>query len=341
MRKAMKIWLIIGASLVFLGLIVFGGVMTMLKWDFTKLSTTKYETNTHEIGEAYQSISVNTNTADFILVPSEHAERRVICHEEKNVKHSVAVKEDTLVIDAVDTRKWYEHIGISFGKPKITVYLPQGEYDALSVKSSTGDVEIPKDFNFESIDISEDTGDVTCYASVSQCIKIKTDTGNIRIENLSAGMLDLSVTTGDVKLVGVTSVGDVKISVSTGKTSATDVKCKNLISSGNTGDMSLKNVIAAEAFSIERSTGDVKLDGCDAAELRITTDTGDVKLDACDADELFIKTDTGDVTGSLLSEKVFITQTDTGRIDVPKATSGGRCEITTDTGNIKISIVTP
>lgn len=322
MRKSTKIWLIIATSLVFLGLIVFGGVMTMQKWDFTRLSTTKYETNTHEIGEAYQSISVNTNTADVILVPSENTERRVICREEKNIKHSVAVKEDTLVIDAVDTRKWYEHIGISFGKPQITVYLPQGEYDALSVKSSTGDVEIPKDFNFESIDISEDTGDVTCYASVSQCIKIKTDTGNIRIENLSAGMLDLSVTTGDVKLLGVTSAGDVKISVSTGKTSATDVKCKSLISSGNTGDMSLKNVIAAEAFSIERSTGDVKLDGCDAAELRITTDTGDVK-------------------GSLLSDKVFITQTDTGRVDVPKATSGGRCEITTDTGDIKISIVTP
>ena len=310
MRKAMKIGLIIGASLVFLGLIVFGGVMTMLKWDFTRLSTTKYETNTYEIGEAYKNISVNTNTADVILVPSEHAERRVICHEQKNIKHSVAVKEDTLVIEVVDTRKWYEHIGISFGSPKITVYLPQGEYAALSVTSSTGDVEIPKDFNFESIDISEDTGNVTCYASASEFIKIKTTTGDIRAENLSTGLL------------GVTSAGDVKISVSTGKTSATDVKCKSLISSGNTGDMSLKNVIAAEAFSIERSTGDVKLDGCDAAELRITTDTGDV-------------------TGSLLSDKVFITQTDTGTVDVPQTTSGGRCKITTDTGDIKISIVTP
>ena len=322
MRKAMKIGLIMGASLVFLGLIVFGGVMTMLKWDFTRLSTTKYETNTYEIGEAYKNISVNTNTADVILVPSEHAERRVICHEQKNIKHSVAVMEDTLVIEVVDTRKWYEHIGISFGSPKITVYLPQGEYAALSVTSSTGDVEIPKNFNFKSIDISEDTGDVTCYASASEGIKIKTSTGHIRVENLSAGMLDLSVTTGDVKLLGVSSAGDVKISVSTGKTQSTDVKCKSLISSGNTGNITLKNVIASEAFSIERSTGDVKLDGCDAAELRI-------------------KTDTGDVTGSLLSDKVFITQTDTGRIDVPKTTSGGRCEITTDTGDIKINIVTP
>lgn len=59
---------------------------------------------------------------------------------------------------------------------------------------------------------------------------------------------------------------------------------KSVISSGNTGDISLDNVIAAEKLSIERSTGDVKFKGSDAAEL-------------------FVKTDTGDVTGSLLTSK--------------------------------------
>ena len=81
----------------------------------------------------------------------------------------------------------------------------------------------------------------------------------------------------------------------------------------------MKNVIATERFSIERDTGDVILEGCDAAEI-------------------FIETDTGDVRGTLLSEKVFITETDTGRVSVPSSITGGRCEITTDTGNIKINI---
>ena len=45
MSKITKIWLIIAASFVLIGCIIFGGVMTMLKWDFTKLSTDKYETN--------------------------------------------------------------------------------------------------------------------------------------------------------------------------------------------------------------------------------------------------------------------------------------------------------
>jgi len=81
----------------------------------------------------------------------------------------------------------------------------------------------------------------------------------------------------------------------------------------------LNNVIAAEKFSVERSTGDVKFDGSDAAEI-------------------FVRTDTGDVTGSLLTHKVFITKTDTGKVDVPKTVDGGRCEIITDTGDIALDI---
>lgn len=300
MSKKTKTWLIIAASLVLVGGIIFTGVMTVLKWDFMKLSTSKYETNNYEIDENYKNISIVTDTADIVFSPCENSKTSVECSEQKNIKHSVAVKDGALVIEIVDTRKWYEHIGINFGTPKITVHIPQGEYGALSVKSSTGDVEIPKNFKFERIDISASTGD-------------------IRVENVSAGSLDLSVSTGEVIASGIACEGEVNVNVSTGHTKLTDVECKNIISNGSTGDISLKNAVATEKLSIERSTGKVKFDGCDASEI-------------------FVKTDTGDVKGSLLSEKVFITQTDTGRVDVPKTVNGGKCEIITDTGNIKIDI---
>ena len=57
-----------------------------------------------------------------------------------------------------------------------------------------------------------------------------------------------------------------------------------------------------------------------------------------DGGQILIKTDTGKVSGSLLSDKVFIIETDTGRKDYPKTTTGGKCEITTDTGDIIITI---
>ena len=71
-----------------------------------------------------------------------------------------------------------------------------------------------------------------------------------------------------------------------------------------------------------------------SGEFSIVTDTGDVNFNNSDAQEIFVETDTGDVKGNLLTDKVFITRTDTGRVNTPKTTTGGRCEITTDTGDI-------
>lgn len=319
MSRITKIWLIIATAFVLVGCVIVGSVMTVLEWDLSKLSTIKYGTSEHMIHEAYRDIAIETTTADIQFVPSENGKASVVCYEPENMKHSVAVEDGTLVIRVVDTRKWHEHIDIHIGTPKVTIYLPQSGYGMLSVKASTGNVELPQVFEFENIDISLSTGAVKCMASASGNIKIRSTTGAIRVENVSAGSLDLSASTGMVKVSKVTCDEDVTVRVTTGKTDLTDIRCRNVISTGDTGDVFLKDVIATEKFSIDRSTGDVEFEGSDAAEI-------------------FVETETGDVTGTLLSEKVFMTNTDTGDIDVPKTMTGGRCEITTDTGDIEIDI---
>ena len=291
----------------------------MLNWDFGKLSTVKYETNTHIINNNFDNISLSADTADITFIPSGDGNCKIVCYEESKIKHSVTVEDGTLNIQKRDERKWYEHIGINFHSHKITVYLPAGEYGRLTIRTDTSDTKIAKDFKFKNIDINQSTGDVINYASALECIQIKTSTGRITTEGISAKTIDLSTSTGAIVASEIACEGNITTNVSTGKTSLTNITCKNLSSDGNTGDGVLKNVIAAEKFSIKRSTGDIQLEGCDAAEISITTDTGDVR-------------------GTLLSEKVFIAQTDTGHVDVPKTSSGGRCEITTDTGDIKIAI---
>lgn len=319
MHTKTKFWLIVAASLIIIGAILFGGVMSVLKWDFTKLTTTRYETNEYAFDESFDNISIITDTADISFFPSETEKISVVCYEPENEKHLVAIEDGTLGIQLVDTRKWYEYIGISFKSPKIEVFLPRGEYGTVYVKSSTGKVEIPGDFKFESITVLGSTGSIKNNASAAKDITIKTSTGDILVDNITAEALDLSVSTGTVTAANVACEKNIAIHVSTGKTSLRDIRCKSVISTGNTGSIALQNVIAAEKFSIERSTGDVKFTDCDAAEI-------------------FVETDTGDVSGTLLSEKVFMTETDTGRINVPKTLTGGRCEICTDTGDIKIKV---
>lgn len=297
-----KVWLMIAAFLVLIGCILFAGVMWTLGWDFTKLATVQYETKTYEVSEAFDSISVNTDTADIVFAFSNDGKCKVVCYEEENAKHTVSVEDGTLAVALMDERSaadYIRYVGINIGAPRITVYLPETQYTSLLIYGDTADAVIPKGFMFKDAAVSLSTGDVDFFASASEKLQIKTSTGDIRIEEIYAGELDLSVSTGEIYL--------------------TDVTCSSIVSQGSTGDISLDHVIATGKISIQRSTGDIRLDGTDAAEI-------------------FVQTDTGDVTGTLLTEKVFAAKTDTGDVDVPKAATGGKCEIITNTGDIQIKV---
>lgn len=314
----MKKLLIIATVLVIVGFLIFRGMLSMLDWDFGKLSTAKYATASHEVQEPFHSISIQSNTAEVEFVLSD-GKARVECYEQQTRKHSVSVQNDTLVIAVEDNRAWYEYIGFNFNTAKITVYLPEAAYESLTVKSATGSVKLPSDFRFETANVSLTTGSVAFGANVESKAKIKTTTGNIRVEQASVGELELSVTTGHINVSDVKCQGSLKAHVTTGDAKFTDVTCGSFRSTGSTGDLTLKNVVAAEKLTAERSTGDVKFDGADAAEI-------------------WVETDTGDVTGTLLSDKIFFTETDTGSVSVPRSTTGGKCEITTDTGDIRLKI---
>ena len=150
-------------------------------------------------------------------------------------------------------------------------------------------------------------------------LSVRTDSGDVTIPDaFTFGSIDITAATGDVEC-GASSKGAISIRLSTGDVSLSDFACKSLTVDGSTGDTMLKNVIATGAVAIGRSTGDVT-------------------LDSCDAEAFTVKTTTGDVTGSLLSDKVFLTDTTTGDVSVPQTTKGGKCEITTTTGDIRIDI---
>lgn len=300
MSKTIKKWLITAASLTALGFIILIGAMAALDFDFSKISTLKYETNTYEVNGDFDKISIDVNITDIVFAQSDDESCQVVCFEAEKVKHSVRCTNGTLTIGVTDNRKWYDYFGISFASPKMTIYLPKSEYASLLIDTDTSDINIPKSFSFNELEIESDTGNVDCMANVSDSIKIESDTGDIGISSVSSKCdIDIKTDTGSIKL--------------------TDVDCTNFSAESDTGNISLVNVIAEDGIYVE-------------------SDTGNVKLKNSDASKLSIETDTGDVTGTLLSEKIFIAKSSTGRVKVPDTESGGKCEIRTATGNIKIDI---
>lgn len=318
MKIEMKICLITAVTLLLAGALLFVIIMSLLEWDFGKLSTAKYQTNTYSFTEDIKDISIITDTADVELLPADDSVTRVVCFEKKNMTHTVNVNDGTLNIQHTDNRKWYEYIEITaFSSPKVTVYLPKEKYSSLLINLSTGDVEIPKNFLFGDIEISGTTGDVECSSSAENLLKISLNTGDIDLNNLSANDLSLSLTTGDISIKSL-SADKVNLKISTGDTELKDINCRDFYSSGTTGDITLKNVTAEEKLTLKRSTGDTKFYALSAGEISITSSTGDVK-------------------GSIKSQMIFVAKSDTGKTVVPASVSGGMCEIKTTTGDIIIN----
>ena len=282
MRKSTKIWLIIAIIHIVIGAGIFTCVMTANNWNFKKLTTLKYETNTYEhIGEI-KNIIIETTTADIDIQCAVLSTQYtyVECYETEKVQHTVSFEDGNLVIRMVDNRKWYDYVDINFDTPKITIGLSSQYFDAVNICTTTGDVDAKMLWGKE---------------------------------------IDISVTTGDIQLE--------------------DTRCDNLTITGSTGDTELTNLRAEKNICVESNTGDITLTDVIAKELDIECDTGDVKFNDSDAAMISVEVDTGDVTGTLLTGKIFEISSDTGKIDVPENGPGGKCEIETDTGDIKISVI--
>lgn len=315
----MKKWIITAVALVIVGAIVSFGAASAVHFNFEKLGSVKYETNTYAVTERFSEIFVTASTEMVSFRPAENGKCAVVCLVEENIKHEVAVIDGTLTIKPIENQNPSLHFGLFPKSAEITVYLPESVYSDLRIETDTGDINIPADFAFDSIAIKGNTSDVTCLASAKNGIEIALSTGDVSISDVAAGSVDLKTTTGGICSESVKCEGDVHIRVDTGKVKLQDMTCRNLTSEGTSGDIALDHVVAAGTFSIIRDTGDVEFDESDAAAI-------------------FVKTNSGDVIGSLLTEKEFITETDTGKVEVPKSITGGRCEISTDTGDIRIEV---
>lgn len=322
MKKSTKILLIVASSLFVAGALIFVGVMNMLKWNFSKLSTVKYETVTYNVENSFSDIYISSDTADIDFVKSDTEKCYVECDETKNLSYSISTKNNTLEIRLTDNRRWYEYIGIFSinSSAKITVYLPENTYKDLKIENDTGMVKIPADFKFENIDVTSSTGYIKCYASATNNIKLHASTGNIYSSDITANNIDIKVSTGDVHFSGVSAENNIYLKVSTGDGTFENVICNNFISEGDTGDFNGSNITVKDKLEMERSTGDIKVDYLSAGEIDIDTDTGKVNL--------------------YLTEKMVVyAESDTGKIDVPRSTQGGICEIDTDTGDIKVKFI--
>ena len=318
MSKAIKIVIVIAVALILAGVVLTLVAFAVTGFDAGKLGAGNFDTTEYAPEGEITRVEINVRTADVTFLVASDGVARVECYESEKQPHTVALEDGKLSVSAQDERKWYEKITVFSKSPKVKIWLPAGEYDALALETDTGDVAVPEGLSFREVSIETDTGDVKIAGIFATSLKIKTDTGDVEIPSLSTGDVGIRTNTGKA-IVNDATTTDFAVETDTGKVKLTGVNCAALTIETDTGDVILKNVIG---------TGNAKIE----------TDTGDVQLDRCDAQNYKITTDTGDVTGTVLSEKIFFTSTRTGDIDVPHTKTGGEFDVKTATGDIEITI---
>lgn len=355
------------AILVAVALIVAGSILagcSLLGMDGIWKNVTvgsKVVTTQETITGAFTHIDVDLEEVDIAFLPSLDGTCYYKATTYKDMPCTVTVENDTLKIRQGDDQLWYHHIGI-FGiyweETTLEVYLPETVYSQLTVIGDTSDVTIPQGFTFESANIATDTGDVKLGCQVNGQMNIACATGQIAVQNTNSQAINTATSTGSIHLDAVTcdslsistDTGFVRIEnadvaqmlsaiSTTGSKALVDVQCGSLKIESTTGDNNLRNVTVAGNANMESNTGDWELENVIVSgDAQMDSSTGDWELGRFDAANITIDTDTGDVEGTLLSDKIFFADSDTGHVEVPRTTTGGICEITTDTGDIEIDI---
>ena len=311
--------IVIGLILVIAGGMICNGAMREVDYDFTVLNIVQYETDLCEVSDEFQNIIIQGGNLDVRFETSKDGKCEISFSESVKAKHTVNVKDDTLMIKTVDGRDWYEYFGVNIIRPEVIVRLPKERYETLHIEGTNGAVTLSDALTFCNAYIRHDAGKVESMANVEQSIEVQLGAGKLHLSNLHVGEMKLNTATASVEIENASIDKCMDISVTAGNTELKDISCGELKYSGNASELELERVL---------SKGDI----------RIKNTEGDVSFHECDAKDFHVETVGGDVEGTILTDKVFITKTVGGSVRVPDTKTGGDFEVKTVGGDIDIRI---
>lgn len=333
--------IIIAVSLIVAGSILAGCSLFAMDGTWDLLSDmSKLSPIAETISQDFSNIDIAVCQTDVALLPSPDGSCYYKAEIYDNMPCTVNVENGTLTVRQQDNWRWYQYIGFfpMQRNASLEIYLPMDAYERLGVTGATSDITITNGFTFTNAGISNSTGDIDFAAKVTGELMLDCTTGDVLLQDTSADSIDISCTTGDVRISDI-STTYLSARVSTGRIQIVRADiADSLVAKATTGDLQL-SLVDCESLNLTTTTGDGVLAQVIAGGNAVLhSNNGDWEFAGFDAADIQVETSTGDVVGSLLSDKIFLVDTTTGRTDVPQTTSGGICQITTTTGDVRIHI---
>ena len=237
---------------------------------------------TVEITDAFSAVAVQNRTYEMTVAASEDGTVRAVFDASPKMTCTASVENGVLTVRQTDLRKWYEKIFSwwKFGKRKLTLYLPAGEYGDLTVNSSSGGVAMKTGpFTFGNTDIQISSGSFTAEGLFCKALSVRISSGNAALSGCEAVSLSMKVSSGNMKLTETTVIGHSAVTLSSGsvmmeKFDAATAEIR--VSSGNVKG----TILTAKNFETETSSGTIRIPDSDSAagKWKIKVSSGSVDL---------------------------------------------------------------
>lgn len=315
MNKMLRLLLIIGCVLVFLGGSVFVICLVASGWNFQVFSNVQVEYKTFEekTDSEITSVCIDYNVANVVVYVSTDIQSLSVTYPQMQNKKGENIAQITIQ-EAQNTLSIKETAlklfsAFHFDSPTVSIYLPQNRIYALDLQSATGSITLQSgNLQTSSILLKANTGMVSsknCVVSCTGEARLETTTGTVSVGELSAQSVVLKTNTGHLKAHNCI-------------TAETSVQVKT-----NTGRAETLGVIKATSVSIKTDTGDVKATGgIHANSITLETDTGDIKA----------------VVSGKKTDFTIVESHDTGDSNIHSQTGGAKTlNVTTDTGDINVT----
>ncbi len=294
-----KKWIIAALCLIGAGIITAAAGYFLSGKDIMALNSRETIRSTYDVAGDFSGISVAAPSADVRILPSDDGKCRVVTSAPDEMKCYYGIENGTLKIIVMDSAEWYG-VSICIASPSITLYLPQGRYENIEVRTNSGGISVEQGVEAGTATLRSSSGRISCGANLTDALDIKSNSGKIDVSGVRGAAVTLD--SGSGKLV------------------FTDSTPSSAQLSSRSGRVELKNVVAAE-------------------RLTATSSSGAVRMESCDAGSIYAETSSGSIYGLLLSAKSFKAESTSGRVRVPESADGGECEARTSSGSITFALV--
>ena len=223
----------------------------------------RYITNSYEIANVYNKISINAKEANVKIELSSDDITKLFFFEDKKRPYTFEIVEDTLIIKLAKS-KWYNLLRVGFKRSEINVSIPKIILEAIHVKANVGFVDVSSIICNGNIDVTTNTGNLNIYDVSCQSFNSKVNTGNITLEKLN-------------------STDSITVKSNTGKVLLNDCISKEYFIKNNTGSVCGK-LPSGTIFEAKSNTGKIELPKLTIGEVitakcEVKTNTGKIKFE--------------------------------------------------------------